>query len=110
MSTGNDCPIRVSYALFLDDERQPPQGEWVIVRSYDEAVRYVTQHGMPTKISFDHDLGEAKSGQDFARWLVDHHFIQPLPDDFSFVVHSRNPVGAENITALLNRFLLYIGR
>jgi hypothetical protein len=111
MSAGDERPIRVSYALFLDDERQPPKGDWIIVRSYDEAVAYVTAHGMPTTISFDHDLGLGPSGHAFAHWLIEHHLDgHPLPADFEFVVHSMNPVGAANITALLRPFLLLIGR
>lgn len=111
MSTGDERAVRVSYALFLDDERQPPKGDWIVARSYAEAVAYVIEHGMPATISFDHDLGVGPSGHDFAHWLIDHHLDgHPLPVQFGFIVHSMNPVGAANITALLTPFLRHIGR
>lgn len=86
------------YALFLDDEREPVGNDWVIVRSYDEAVAYVEGNGFPSYVSFDHDLGEGKTGYDFAKWLVEKDMDEDwLPDNFFFYVHSQNPVGAENI-------------
>jgi len=54
----------MSLNIFLDDDptRKPekwtpwPTFEWVIVRSYDEFVNYITTHGIPKYCSFDHDL------------------------------------------------------
>lgn len=89
--------------LYLDDLRPIPDG-YIGLRSYREFVDWITLHGLPVYISFDHDLGLAKSGYDCAKWLVDYcldHKV-PLPD---FDVHSQNPVGKENITALLNNFI-----
>jgi hypothetical protein len=79
--------------------------------------------GIPDMISFDHDLGEdvaiskvkmgtskrqarkekkeTKSGYDCAKWLVDYCLDNETPTPH-FVVHSANPVGAENIRGLLN--------
>ena len=99
----------MSYNLYLDDERFPKDDsrEWVIVRSFSEAVSYVENHGMPRYISFDHDLGLAESGYDFAKWVVDmdmSDMIQ-LPVDFDYNVHSANPVGSRNITGYLNNYL-----
>lgn len=64
-------------------------------------------------ISFDHDLGmdnERKvlpSGYDFAKWLVemDMNGIISIPKDFTFTVHSANPVGAENIRTYLCSYM-----
>ena len=45
-------------ALHLDDLRTPPNDrEWVIVRTYDEAVGWLKKNGCPDHISFEHDLG-----------------------------------------------------
>lgn len=88
--------------LYLDDLRPIPQG-FVGVRSYTEFVVYIETKGFPDFISFDHDLGLEESGYDCAKWLVDYcldHNLQ-LPE---FEVHSQNPVGKENILALLNNF------
>jgi hypothetical protein len=47
----------MAYKLFIDDERFPVTDDWVIVRSSKEAIDHVLAHGMPSEISFDHDLG-----------------------------------------------------
>ncbi len=101
----------MTYRMFIDDERMPPDGEWVIVRSVLEAQDYITVHGMPNYVSFDHDLGSLDgyplpTGYDFALWLtqqdLDHN---SLPQDFDFYVHSQNPIGKENIISLLDNYL-----
>jgi hypothetical protein len=102
--------------LFIDDERFPPgDGEgWIVVRTMEEGQAYIAQHGCPTFISFDHDLGYdglalLPTGYDFAKWLVDQdmdakgHFF---PDGFWYYVHSQNPVGARNIDELMSSYLL----
>ena len=118
--------------LFLDDERIPADvtwvdigaGPWHVVRSFNQAVTWVLEHGFPDVISFDHDLGyelydtnadgivividstEAKSGYDFAKWLVEHDLdTGNMPAGFAFTVHSMNPIGAENIRSLLAKYI-----
>lgn len=126
--------------LFLDDVRMPGDvtwtgigtgkpfhesrgAPWAIVRSFDEAVAWVTENGFPEVISFDHDLGyeeyglvngivkivyekEEKSGYDFAKWLIEHDMdTHTMPDNFSFTVHSMNPIGTANIKAILNNYI-----
>jgi len=122
---------RIQYSmkyLFLDDERMPKDvtwmligdvggwgADWKIVRSYDEAVAWVTEHGFPDVISFDHDLGlmhyandysDGKTGYDFAKWLVEYDLdTDSMPSNFTFTVHSKNPVGAKNICSQLNNYI-----
>lgn len=114
--------------LFLDDERMPadvtwaliggvgPWGaEWNIVRSMDEASQWVKDNGFPNVISFDHDLGlmhyahdysDGKTGYDFAKWLIEYDMdTNTMPADFSFTVHSKNPIGSENIRTVLSNYL-----
>ena len=99
--------------LYLDDVRDLPDESFDLARSYDEAVNYVKQHGIPTFISFDHDLGVDENekllptGFDFAKWLVemDMDNIYKFPENFSFNVHSANPVGKANIEGYLNNYL-----
>lgn len=100
----------MSYRLFLDDERFPVEEGCVIARSYDEAREIVLRDGVPEFISFDHDLGEGRSGSDFAHWLVNYLLDHPNVDmtNFSFYVHSQNPVGADRIRNLMNSFLDHI--
>ena len=114
--------------LFLDDERMPGDVTWMliggvgswganwhIVRSYADAVAWVKDHGFPDVVSFDHDLGfdhyagdysDGKTGYDFAKWLVDYDLdTNTMPADFKYTVHSKNPVGSENIERLMFGYL-----
>lgn len=100
------------YKLFLDDERYPPASghdDWKIARNMHDAVWYVKTYGLPYYISFDHDLGNQfnLSGMDFTRWFCDHILDNSLdlPDDFTYYVHSQNPVGAKNIDSYMANFL-----
>ena len=43
--------------LYLDDVRDLPDDSFTLVRSYEEAVLFVKDNGIPPFISFDHDLG-----------------------------------------------------
>lgn len=88
--------------LYLDDLHPTPEG-FLRVYTFDEFTEFITQNGLPDFISFDHDLGEGKTGYDCAKWLVEFCLDNqlPLPE---FVVHSQNPVGKENIESLLNNF------
>lgn len=131
----------MSYSIYLDDIRQPFSSyymtgdvrynllQWVIVRSYDEFVNYITKNGLPELISFDHDLSDVHydllgqtdfiswdeyyftndremTGYDCAKWLCDYCFDnqKKIPD---FLVHSANTVGARNIRGYINNFLKY---
>ena len=105
--------------LFLDDCRNPSDcakymhlrnidnsiylRNWTIVRSYNEFVEWIKQHGLPAVISFDHDLDDSLSGMDCAKWLVDYCLNNGklLP---KYAVHSANPPGAENIEGLFKSF------
>jgi hypothetical protein len=99
------------------------EGNVIWVKNFDDFVNYIKFKGIPDMISFDHDLGEdvakervlggmskrqarikkreTKSGYDCAKWLVDYCLDNETPIPH-FVVHSANPVGAENIRRLLN--------
>jgi len=89
--------------LWLDDLRKPPFG-YVWVKTYDEAIRALPEDECVT-VSLDHDLAEehysgdfsrAKSGYDVAKFIVENN----IKLDY-ITVHSFNPVGAENMVALL---------
>ena len=100
--------------MYLDDIREPKDTSLIVVRSFSEAVSFVLEKGVPSFISFDHDLGMKEgelleTGYDFAKWLVEKDIegIIEIPEDFSFNVHSANPVGAKNIEEYLNRYLKF---
>jgi hypothetical protein len=59
----------MSYYLFLDDMRDPPEvkwvnlpqipfKEWVIARNGVEFIQIIKEKGVPKFVSFDHDLEE----------------------------------------------------
>lgn len=95
------------YKMFIDDERFPAE-RMDIFRSYGAAVSWMESHGCPSYISFDHDLADEKTGYDIAKWIVDTDIELDgkfMPDDFSFYVHSQNPVGRDNINALIKGYI-----
>ena len=96
--------------LYLDDIREPKTNkDWVVVRTYDEALEYIKQNGCPDYISFDHDLGEnVPSGYDVAKWIVNMDIEMNgmlIPENFEFNVHSANPIGKSNIEGILTNYL-----
>lgn len=102
----------IMWKLFLDDERDPIGDGWTVARSAEIAKTLVINKGVPVVISFDHDLGEGDNGSEFVSWLIDHmmdlgiHF----QDDFSYVIHSQNPIGAGNIRGKMDAAIKHIGR
>lgn len=113
----------MTWKLFIDDERNPMDVkwgawedqasyrdmDWIIARDWPEVIELIYHIGMPDLISFDHDLGEGKStGYDIAKSLVELAIDTPdrhsFSDDFRFMIHSKNPVGAENIRHYLNNY------
>lgn len=94
------------WKLFIDDERYPVQDDWIIARSSQQAI-ILCAKGLPTEISFDHDLGGDDTSMLFLTWLVDALIegTHSIPTDFKYSVHSQNPVGAENIKQRMDGIL-----
>ena len=94
--------------IFLDDERDPVYPFDFIARDYDSFTWFVSENRNITFISFDHDLGDCENGYDCVKWLVqfdiDNHF-KILSEEFTFYVHSQNPVGKKNIESYLSQYL-----
>lgn len=83
------------------------------VKSYNEFVEYITNHGLPDAIGFDHDLADdgpnEKTGYDAAKFLVEY-CLENNVDLPEFESQSTNPAGRENIINLLNNFKRYVQR
>lgn len=107
--------------LFIDDLRMPSQvglkdADFLIVRDPFEARQAIHKY-KPQYIAFDHDLGVDsytmkihKTGYDIAKWMTEQdqdRDAEYITEDFKFSVHSANPVGAENITKLLNGYMKF---
>lgn len=89
--------------IFIDDMRLPQKvkGDWTIVsRSYQEAIVAIEKYKEENLyISFDHDLGEEKTGYDVAKYLVENGIKIK-----GFTIHSMNVVGRKNIYELLTHY------
>lgn len=96
--------------VYLDDERTPK------VIPFDEIIRnswdffdYIKEHGCPDYISFDHDLGdESNDGYEIVKQLVTMDILRSgklIPENFTWHVHSANPVGRDNINKYLEQYL-----
>jgi hypothetical protein len=97
----------MTYRLFIDDEREPPEDGhlWVVVRTSREACKTVEERGIPYYISFDHDLGGDDTAMVFVHWLIDFCLDHDLSlQPMGFYVHSQNPTGARNIASLIGNF------
>ena len=99
-----DC---VSYMHVRTAQHETYREEWIIVRSYSDFISWICENGLPDLISFDHDLGEEDkghpSGMECAKWLVEYCLDNQLKLP-SWLVHSANPAGYENIKGLLTSF------
>ena len=85
----------------------------IVCRSYNQAIRVINEFYQDHYIilDLDHDLGDldaendgeynpnAPSGYDICKYVVENHI--PL---IGFHIHSMNPVGAENMRQLLQRY------
>ncbi len=101
---------------------------WMIVRNYNEFIKTINKKGMPQLISFDNDLGiehtryffdnggyanppdplkgnfTEKTGYDCAKWLAEFCMDNKIKLP-KYKVHSKNPVGRENIIKYLGNYI-----
>lgn len=83
--------------IYLDDIRNPKTDGWTVVRTAEDAIRFLDT-GEVTEMSLDHDLGEGlKTGYDVVLYLeykvhTDPDFVLPEVN-----VHSANPVGVRKM-------------
>ena len=93
--------------LWIDDIKQPPDETWIWAKSYKTAVLFILKYkDKIAHISFDHDLGEEKTGYDIAKFIEYGAFLRVMPV-ISWHIHSSNPVGSENIRRAMQRAAEY---
>jgi hypothetical protein len=97
----------MTYKLFIDDERNPVTDDWIVVRSSVAALDTINDLGIPIEIAFDHDLGGDDTSMKFIRGLEEILYYNRIkfPTNFSYSVHSQNPIGKANIIGLMNALL-----
>lgn len=79
--------------LFIDDIRNAPSPSWIIARDYNSALELI-KTGLIEEISFDHDLGEEKTGYDLMVFLEEMIHFNKLSAPIIHI-HSAN-LGAYN--------------
>ncbi len=108
--------------LFLDDERNPKDvtwednpiyqhSTWEILRTANEFKNFISFNIDEIElISFDHDIqdfsqGHETTGYNLIQWLVNYCIenVKKLPNVY---VHSKNPIGKNNILCYYNNALL----
>ena len=92
--------------IWLDDERQMPEGYDRHVRTAPEAIALL-ESGTVTAISLDHDLGESGgTGYQVACFIEEGAFRKSLlPMGVS--IHSANPVGRYRMEQAIDRAKKY---
>jgi hypothetical protein len=78
--------------LWLDDERTPPSGEWVWVKTSLDAIKALRKDTFE-EISLDHDLGEeAGTGYDVLKYLEAEVYRSHEYQPPKILIHTANPV------------------
>lgn len=89
----------MTYKMFIDDERNPPDNEYVVCRSTEESINYIKKNGWPYHFSFDHDLGGDDTVVEFLKKL--YNIWNEKISIPSYHVHSANPIGKKNIISFM---------
>ena len=98
--------------VWIDDIRDTPEG-YIWCRSTNSALRFITQNEDYIElIDIDHDAGDyQKDGGDFIAVLKELERLSRNPrwssiykdiiKRYSFRIHSANPVGVQNMRAII---------
>lgn len=86
------------YKLFIDDERDPPDESWTVVRTVEEAKTILVSWDLPTEMSLDHDLGGDETVMQILHWMAENFYEEGPPP---WKIHSANPVGRANMESFL---------
>lgn len=97
-----------SMKIWVDDIRTPPSLDWYWCKTSDEAIKvlmnekWFDEHVKPHPIklmSLDHDLGGDDTTRPVVLWMCENEF---WPEEVR--VHSANPVGAEWLEGMIERY------
>lgn len=102
----------MEWKLFIDAERFPPSGSGVMVvaRNSFDAIEFMEMWGIPNHISFDHDLGGLDNAMVVISWLEEKLMEGSgiLPENFTYSIHSLNPVSAYNIDVAMKSLIWHV--
>ena len=94
--------------LWIDDVRKPPSNDWIWVQSVVQAIPTIcmyerNMHDDTIMIDLDHDAGDfVKYGGDYIEilnWLEREGIVDT---GYFFHIHSMNPVGVQNMKAIID--------
>jgi hypothetical protein len=89
----------MSYKLWLEDLadtiKPAPDATWKVARSSAEAIEILKEHGVPSFISFDFDLGLLSNGENdtaenYYKFMAENYYDSEVPD---YEIHSENTQG-----------------
>ena len=91
--------------LWIDDVRPAPSKEYMSCKSVNLAksmIQYWEKHFKPLElIDIDHDAGDyAGMGGDYIKLL---DWLEETGRNYPIRIHSMNPVGVENMRAIIQR-------
>lgn len=93
--------------LWVDDVRQPPSDDWIWAQTANEAICciYYYEHNMTDDtiiIDLDHDAGDyVQHGGDYIKILDWLENVGIVDTGYFFHIHSMNPVGIQNMRAII---------
>ena len=92
----------ICYQLWIDDIRKPPAEGYTWIKDINEALRFIRWNKTNIYlIDIDHDAGEfAQYGGDYNKLL---DWLEETGLNYPIRIHSMNPVGRENMRAIIQR-------
>jgi len=92
--------------LWIDDARRPPSDNWIWVQTVNQAINAIklyerTYSDDEIIIDLDHDAGEYNIFGDYIEilnWLERKGIVDT---GYFFHIHSMNPVGVQNMRAII---------
>ncbi len=79
--------------VFIDDIRNPPSDEWVVIRNSQDAIAFLHDNwDAINRISFDHDLGGEDTIRPVILYIEEAVFCNGK-SPHKYLIHSANPVG-----------------
>lgn len=102
----------MDWKLFLTVERDPQvSDEWTIVRSSNQALRYLREYGMPKEMRLDFALGEQNGARDTAMNLLVEmseglsNGTLSFPKGFTYMVRSSDQAARDKMDNYLKNLL-----
>jgi hypothetical protein len=92
--------------LWLDDERNAPEG-WVLVKTALDAI-VALRRDEYEEISLDHDLGEGGTGYDVLLYIEAEVHRNPNYKCPRIWIHSANPVGRQRMQRAIDSIFRYV--